>query len=76
VELAPDVLISMRFPERRALRSRPEAASEEEARAHAFAVFAVFVVPNQATIYVAMSRSQKQPHYLALSPFLPTLFSA
>jgi hypothetical protein len=54
VELAPDILISMRFPARRAQRGRPEAAPGEEAKAHAFAVSAVFVVPNQAAIYVAM----------------------
>jgi hypothetical protein len=33
---------------------RKDRGYEEEARAHAFAVFAIFVVPNQAAIYVAM----------------------
>jgi hypothetical protein len=52
VELARDALIAMRFPARRAQRGRPEAAPDEEARAHAqklliatiFAVFVVFAV--------------------------------
>jgi hypothetical protein len=49
LELAPDVLISMRFPARHAQRGRQEAAPEEEARTHAqkllmATIFAVFVV--------------------------------
>jgi hypothetical protein len=59
LELEPDVLISGRFPARHAQRGRPEAAPEKGTRAHAFAVFAVFVVPNQATIYVAMHKYGK-----------------
>jgi hypothetical protein len=35
VELSAAALISMRFPTRRAQKSRPKAAPEEEARAHA-----------------------------------------
>jgi hypothetical protein len=36
------------------LRGAQRSAPEEEVRAHAFAVSAVFAIPNQAAIYIAM----------------------
>ena len=54
VNLASGVRISKRFSARLSQRDRPETAPEEEARAHDFEVFAVFVVPKLVAIYVVM----------------------